>query len=145
MVGTSIPRNQTHPTANHGADAVWQQATDRAADIGAAGVAILVGKIQHEHVVGCLHLTLADVRANALLAAGCQCAFGLSRLQTLTPVYQSEALGFGNINLDQRGRRFQVVLGPPLILWLRDGQRADLLVAGGNLRLLVARVGAARA
>jgi len=80
-------------------------------------------------------LSLADVCAAAHLAAAGQCPLTLCGRKTFAAIDQREALGPGHVHFDQCFRGFQVVLEPPLVLRLGHGQRADLLVAGGNFRL----------
>jgi hypothetical protein len=121
--------------ADHGANAMPEQPAERAADIGALRIAIAVRNVGHQHIVGRLHLSLADIGADALLATGGQLAFGLGRSQSLAAIHQREALGLRHVHLDQCGGRIQLHRRPPLVLRLGHRQRADLLVADRNLRL----------
>ncbi len=93
-------------TAGDRADTVRQKAAEYGANIGATRIAVFIGDVGHEYVVRGLHLALAYIRSDPLLATGCQCPFGLGRLQTLPAVDQGKALRLRYEDLDQRGGRF---------------------------------------
>jgi hypothetical protein len=140
--GTHVGQRQHHigrlaleaDAAHHGAGHASEHAAQDATDILAAGVGVLVDDVGHQHVVGRLHLALADVRAAAQLTAAGQRALGLRRRQALATVHQREAARLRHEHLDQRLGRFQVQRRPPLVLGLRDRHRAHLLLALGDFR-----------
>ena len=108
-----------------------------AADVLAAGLGVLVDDVGHQHVVGGLHLALADIGPPRSLPAGararsvCAAASPLPR-STSVKHFDSETKTLMSASGDSRSYGL-----PPLVLGLDHGQRADLLVADRNLRLLL--------
>src|SRR5690606_19034697 len=94
---------------------VAERATDQAADIGAAGVAVRRYHVGPQHVVGGADLPLADIVAAAQLARGRQRALGLHRLHALAAIDEGETARPVHIDLDQRRRRRQPLAGPPVL------------------------------
>ena len=90
-----------------------------AADIGAAGIAVLGGDVGHQDVVGGLHLAAADIGAALQRAAGRQRAFLLRHLKTLAAVHQGEAAGLHHKHLQQGLGRFQAQAFPPPVVAAR--------------------------
>src|SRR5216110_1777210 len=120
--------------ADHRARHTAEEPADQSAEVAAAGVAVLGDHVGHQHVVGGLHLALADVRAAAHLAGAGERALLLGRREALAAIEQREALRLRHEHLDERLGGLEVVLQPPLVLRLGDRERADLLVAGRNFR-----------
>jgi len=116
-----------------------QQSTKASTDALSAGIRVLTYDVRDQHVVRSPYLALADVRFAAQISAGCELTLLQRRLQPPAAVDQREALALGDEHLDERFRRFEVVLHPPLLLGLGHGQGAESPVAGRKLYLLLSR------
>ena len=118
------------------ANAAADEAAQDAADIGAAGPAILVHDVRHQDIVRRAHLTEADIRAALQSAARGQSAFLLRHLKALAAIDQGEAARLHHEHLQQGFWRFQPQPVPPAVLRLAHRQGAELVRTGGNFGLL---------